>query len=383
MRSGDSQGDSVHPVDVALATAVALMATLGTAEAAAPGSLDGVGYGLLAVGALPLVVHRRWPLGVFAVAVVTQIAYLLLGYPEGIDWLATAVALGSVTSAHGWRWAIPLVIICLGLSMSDVLDRGVAAFDLESAVLVVGSGCAVAVGEWVRTRRAYLLAVEEHAAMLERTKDREASRLVGEERLRIAREVHDVVAHAIASINVLAGAGEHVSARAPERAREALTAIRDASGEALEDLRSILGMLRDEDEAAADFRPGLADVDRLVTMAEEAGLETVLAVDGDRRPLPTPVDLAAYRIVQESVTNALKHAANARLEIALGYRPNALDLRVRDDGVGPGSGEITEGHGIRGMRERALMLGGRLEAGPCQGGGFEVSAHLPLPEGNR
>ena len=367
----------VQPVDVALAVAVALFTVFGTATSAGTADLDVVAVTLLTAGGMALVVHRVWPVAVFVATLVLHVTYLVMGYPEGSEWVPTMVALGSVTTTSGWRVGVPLALLCLGLSLTDVPSRGWSAVDAETFVIVVALGCAIAVGEWLRTRRAYLEAIQERAAALERSRQEEARRLVDQERLRIAREVHDVVAHAITSINVHAGVGEHLSAEAPEQARETLGVIRRASAEALRDLRALLGMLRLDDHEArtSPRRLGLDAVDGLVATAERAGLAVDVVVEGERRALAAAVDAAAYRIVQESLTNAIKHAACERVVISVAYGADALELRVEDDGRG---GEADgPGLGIRGMRERVTLLGGSFAAGPRPEGGFAVWARLP------
>jgi signal transduction histidine kinase len=202
---------------------------------------------------------------------------------------------------------------------------------------------------------------------------------VDAERLRIAREVHDTVAHAIAVINVQAGVTAHVLDKRPEQARETLVTIEQTSARALGELRATLGMLRDAEDRRAPT-PGLGQVEELVGVAREAGLDVKLEVASPPRELPSAVDQAAYRILQESITNVIRHAGPARVTVSLTYGPDALELRVADDGRGPrDAGHGAEGgQGIVGMRERAALLGGELTAGARPGGGFQVEARLPL-----
>ena len=211
----------------------------------------------------------------------------------------------------------------------------------------------------------------------------EARRLVDAERLRIARELHDVVAYSFATINVQAGVAVHVMDDRPEQVAEALRAIRAVSKEASRELRAILGVLRQVDEAEADG-PGhqLGRLDDLAETITNSGLPTRVVISGRPRPLSKAVDLAAYRIVQEALTNALRHAGPASASVSIGYERDRLTLSVVDDGRG-GTPEDVEpsagsGHGIAGMRERALAVGGELEAGPGRFGGFSVSASLPF-----
>jgi signal transduction histidine kinase len=209
---------------------------------------------------------------------------------------------------------------------------------------------------------------------------RERSRLKAE-RLRIARELHDVVAHGFATISLQAGVAAHAVDQRPEQVAEALEAIKGASREALEELRGILGMLR-HDEGRRDPAPGLDQLDELVLKTSAAGTTTQLKISGSPRTLPTAVDRAAYRIVQEALTNVLRHAGGAAACVSISYEKTALLVSVDDDG--PGAADVSEhahvgsGYGITGMRERARALGGDVEAGPCPDGGFRVAAHLPL-----
>jgi signal transduction histidine kinase len=232
-----------------------------------------------------------------------------------------------------------------------------------------------------------------------RSREEEARRQASEQRLAIAREVHDVVAHHMSLINVQASAALHLMDADPERARVALTAIKGASKDALVDLRSLLGVLRrvDEDLPREPAR-GMRDLDELVARASAAGLEVRVVVGGERRDLPSAVDLAAYRIVQEALTNVARHAIGATtVTIGLGYGAEDLVIEVSDDGRGApvtvvGAASARDGHeshtagsGISGMRERCATLGGTLEAGPGPEGGFRVRAWLPVtaPGGDR
>jgi signal transduction histidine kinase len=203
---------------------------------------------------------------------------------------------------------------------------------------------------------------------------------VDEERLRIARELHDVVAHTMATINVQAGVAAHVLADRPDAAAQALQHIKLASKDGLRELRAILNVLRQADDA--DFTqpaPGLAQLDVLITGAARAGLATSLGVTGPATPLPAAVDLAAYRIVQESLTNAIRHAGPATASVSLSYDDAELRIDVADTGRGSLAAQSEgSGHGLIGMRERAASVGGVVEAGPARAGGYRVTARLPL-----
>src|SRR5262249_37404434 len=230
----------------------------------------------------------------------------------------------------------------------------------------------------------------ERARQAERTREEEARARVGAERLRIAREVHDTVAHAITIINVQAGVTAYLLDKRPERAREALETIEQTSAQALHEMRRVLGVLRDSDNGRMP-PPGLGQVNELTTMAREAGLEVELDVTSSTAPLPSAVDLTAYRILQESITNVIRHVGPTRVTVALDYGTDVLEVRVTDEGASgdgaggarPAAGTVNgssaePGRGIAGMRERCGLLGGELTAGPRPCGGFEVKARLPL-----
>ena len=236
---------------------------------------------------------------------------------------------------------------------------------------------------WYVGRRVQLR--EQRAAQLQREQGAEARRIVIEERTRIARELHDVVAHRVSLMTVQAGAAKAVAAEDPEGALRAMAAVEEAGRQALDELRHLLGVLRPETGLdGLGPQPGLADLPRLVEQIRGAGLDVSLATDGVPAALPARVDLFAYRIVQEALTNVLKHAGpGAHAEVRLGTEPGGIVIEVLDDGKGlePPSAAAgpfrSAGHGIVGMRERALLLGGTLDARPRPGRGFQVVAHLP------
>jgi signal transduction histidine kinase len=378
--------------DAVLAVLVASFQLLGTVHAAAnqpaarplaePGNL---GYLLLAAAGAVLVARRRWPDGVFATAAGLSLAYYAAGYPDGPGMLGLLVAVYSVAVQGGPgrrpRLLAPgIAVLGVGwLLAADLRPFGAAGWVLFRLAATVA---AAALGASVRGRR--LLAAEalERAERAERTREQEARRRVDAERLRIAREVHDTVAHAIAVINVQAGVTGHLLDRRPERVREALASIEQTSARALGELRATLGVLREADDGQGPAA-GLDRLAELVGLARQAGLDVELAAASPPRELPPAVDRAAYRILQEAVTNVLRHAGPARVAVTVTSGDDALVLRVADDGRGPGPAGNGAGQGIVGMRERAALLGGELTAGPRPGGGFEVLARLPLEPGRR
>jgi signal transduction histidine kinase len=243
------------------------------------------------------------------------------------------------------------------------------------------------VGSWslgdnVRTRRAYLAQVEERARRLALEQEENARRAVEEERTRIARELHDVVAHHISAIAVQASAGAEIAVRDPQRAREVLGRIQETSREALAEMRAMLNVLHSGSESGMERapQPSLAQIARLIKQSQAAGLPVTLRVDGDARPLPEALDVSAYRIVQEALTNTLRHAGPARATVMLRFTPDAVELEISDDGTGaqtaPDGAGV--GRGLVGMRERVALFGGELVTGPALGHGFRVYARLPL-----
>jgi len=341
---------------------------------------------LVALAAAVLAARRRYPVAVLAVSLTCVAAYSALGYVNGTALLDVMIALytvASLTSSRGALIAGAATLVTLLAATAPFNPFG--AFGGGFFFIPAEVSAAVSLGIALGSRRAYLREVEERAEEAERTREEEAARRVDAERLRIARELHDAVAHTLSMINVQAGAAAHVAGAHPERAVEALEAIRVASKEGLREMRSILNILRQADDAdETQPTPGLAMLDDLVATAARAGLSTTLHVEGTPRRLPATVDLAAYRIIQESLTNAVRHAGPANATVSLAWSDGQLRVEVRDTGRGVAvNGESVDaavagaGHGLVGMRERAAAVGGTLEAGPSLGGGFAVRAQLP------
>ena len=356
---------------------------------------------LMVLGASALVLRRRGPVTVLLGTGAVTVVELITGDPPAPVVISAVIALYTVAARTDrpttWR---------LGLATMTVLTAVAMCFGpgpwyaQENLAIFAWTGMAGAAGDAVRSRRAFVDAIRERAERAERTREEEARRRVAEERLRIARDLHDVVAHHIALVNVQAGVAAHVMDKRPDQAKEALAHVREASRSALGELRATVGLLRQsgDPEAPTEPAPGLGHLDALLDTFRNAGL-TVEFVD-DRavppgatpvtdRPVPrfpAAVDLAAYRIVQEALTNVQKHAGSgARAEVSvvrLPLRaPSTVEITVLDDGaatggpVEPGDGG---GHGLLGMRERVIALGGTLSAGPRHGGGFRVQAILPV-----
>jgi signal transduction histidine kinase len=347
-----------------------------------------LGYALVLLHTLPLVARRRFPGAVLAVCVASGLAITALGVPPSFLGPAMPVAVYSV-AAYGRRW--------VSLAGLVVAELGLAAVWLTPAMLERSSflffmgfiAVAWVLGHFVGDRQVYAAQLEERTAELEEAREELARRAVVEERLRLARELHDVVAHAMSVIAVQSGVGAHVADSRPEEVGKALAAIEVTSRGALEELRRLLGVLRQDSEVQASLMPvpGLANLDSLLAEVGKAGLAVRVRVEGTPLQLPAGVDLSAYRIVQEALTNVVKHAGPAHAEVTIGYRDQEVTVEVTDDGRGavpPASdGRVGTGHGLIGMRERVAAFSGDLQVGPRPGGGFRVAARLPLPPGRR
>jgi len=383
-------------VDVLVAVGVGLVQVLGCWASEGIGRsagwrpLDAWAYLLLAVGPAALLLRRRWPLGVLAVTLAAGIAYAVRTYPEGPSSLAVYPALWTVALTQPRRLAwLAATVTAAAVAAVELFPYGDTMFDGEPLYAAVTVFAAMWWGEAVRARRAYVAELRDRAEQAERTREEEARRRVDEERLRIARELHDVVSHTIGVISVQAGVAAHLLERRPDKAAQSLAAIRQASDEALGELHAMLGVLRDGDGrgdgAPLSPAPGLGELDALVAQAAGAGVEVTVSLEGRPRRLPAAVDLACYRVVQESLTNVVRHAGASRAEVTVTHADGRVEVEVTDDGrAGAGNGSGGGGQGITGMRERARALGGTLEAGPRPGGGFRVRASLPLgPEGER
>jgi signal transduction histidine kinase len=339
-------------------------------------------YALALLHTLPLAARRRFPGTVLATSVASGLAVAAIGLPPEILVMVILVAVYSV-AAYGDRWVslAGLAAAELGSAAVQLTPGRFNAPTVVTNTLVIGA--AWLLGHFVGVRRAYTARVE-RTAELERARAEQARRAVAEERLRLARELHDVVAHSISVIAVQSGVGAHIAKTQPEEAAKALAAIEATSRAALTELRRLLGVLRQEGEPEGSLAPvpGLADLDGLLAEVAKAGLGVRLRVEGTPSPLPAGVDLSAYRIVQEALTNVVKHAGPARAQVVVGYRDHEVTVEVTDDGRGvtvpTGDGRARVGHGLIGMRERVQVFGGDLETGPRPGGGFRVAARLPF-----
>ncbi|MYR56505.1 PEP-CTERM sorting domain-containing protein [Streptomyces sp. SID625] len=339
---------------------------------------------LMALGAAALVFRRRAPRTVLAVTGAVSLAGCLTGDPRAPVAMAAVIALYTVAATTDRPTTLRL-----GLSTMTVLTGAAMLggpepwYAQENLAIFAWTGMAAAGGDAVRSRRAFVSAIRERAERAERTREEEARRRVVEERLRIARDLHDVVAHHIALVNVQAGVAAHIMDKRPDQAKEALAHVREAGRSALNELRATVGLLRqsDDPEAPTEPAPGLDRLDDLVGTFRSAGLRVEVARSDGGTPLPAAVDLAAFRIVQEALTNVQKHAGSgAAAEVSVVRVGPNVEITVLDDGAGADGapGADGGGHGLLGMRERVTALRGTLTTGPRYGSGFRVHAILPV-----
>jgi signal transduction histidine kinase len=375
-------------VDALLAVAVAGVTAAAVRVAVEPRSNppDAFAYVLAVAFGAVLLPRRRWPLGVFAVSNLLLFAYYTIGYPGITPAIPLGVALYTAAAAGHLRWCLASTAfymtagaVVLGVRKHVPALEVLTSFLPQASLMVALS----LLGDAVRSRRGWQAEVRERLARVEADREAEARRRVERERLRIARELHDVLAHTISVVTVQAGVAADVLQENPGQARAALAAIRSASREAMAELKATVGVLRggerDGEGAPRPPSPGLGQLAGLLELAREGGLRVESAVAGEPRPLPALVDLTAYRIVQESLTNVGRHAGAATATVTVRYEPGAVVVQVDDDGRGPAP-ELVDGqpgYGLVGMAERSAALGGRLDAGPRPGGGFRVRAWLP------
>ena len=339
--------------------------------------------GVILLGALPLGLRRRQPVMVFTVVGLASLAHVLLGFAnQFLNTFAVLVALFSVADYAPWPLSVLAgAAVALALPVNFAVDWAnhgrVNLSDIPYNYALFGA--AWVLGDNLRQRRQREGELVQRAERLLAEQDERAQRAVADERARIARDLHDVVAHTVSVIVLHAGAARRIAAEQPERARGALEAIESLGREAAADMRRLVGILRAPAEPAADAepQPSLARLDGLVDRVRAAGLDIRLHIEGDARLLPPGVDLSAYRIVQEALTNTLRHAHAERADVVLRYRPDGLELEVSDNGRGPVPA-AAGGQGLIGMRERAAIFGGQVEAGPRPGVGFRVRVLLPL-----
>jgi signal transduction histidine kinase len=367
-------------VDALVAAALLLLTVVQVGFAEPPSGSRSAALLFAPATTLPLAWRRRVPLAVLAVVAAATVAQSLVAVPPVSfgTFLAMLLAIYSVAAHSGRREAlVGAAIGAVAVTVQGLREAGDASA-FEAVYGIVYFGGAWVLGRALRRRRLASLELQGRAARLEWEREERARAAVAEERARIARELHDVIAHSMSVIVVQAGAAEQILDTDPARAREALRSIRRAGNDALEEMRRLLGILRRADEELTLApQPSIARLDELLRQARAGGLPVELVVDGQPRPLAPGVELAAYRIVQEALTNSRKHAGAGHAKVIVRYAPDALELDVVDNGRPSQAGEGT-GHGLVGMRERAALYGGVLEAAARPEGGFAVHARLPL-----
>jgi signal transduction histidine kinase len=339
---------------------------------------------LAVVAALPIAWRRRNPMLVLALVEGSLLVRALAVRPDlraGALPLIIAVYTVAATQPRSVSFRAAAVVAGLNaavLGAEYIAGNWAGLGDIVFYAVLVSA--AWAVGDNIGTRRAYLAGLVERAERLERERETATQQAALEERTRIARELHDVVAHHVSAIAVQAGAAEEIAERDPVRAREVLATIQATSRQALTEMRALVGVLQDEPGPAFAPAPHLSDVEQLAAQSRAAGLDVRLRVDGTPRALPEALDLSAYRIVQEALTNTLKHAGAARVDVTVRYGQDSVELVIEDDGHAGASPEPLPGagRGLVGMRERVALFHGRLELGRASAGGFRVHAVLPL-----
>jgi signal transduction histidine kinase len=362
--------------DLALAAALMVAKVVTLAIGAQPGA-GAVSYLAAPFWTLPLAVRSRYPVAVAGVISVTNVVELVLvGYHDSVVSLVALVVVAYSLGAHAadrGRLALGMALVVASGLWSTAAQGGVHATGvLGDAAVLLGPLFA---GLWARQQRLRTLTLEQLAVQLEREREERARTAVAEERTRIARELHDEIAHAMSVIAVQADAAEGALARNPELVERPLVAIRETARAALADMRRVLGRLGVE-PASLGPEPGLARAAALLDQARADGLAVDLRIEGEPIPLPPALDLAAYRVVQEGLTNVRKHACARHVEVALRYESDRIDVEVSDDGDGSGAGGGS-GRGLAGIRERVSLLGGEVDAGP-RPSGFALRVTLPL-----
>jgi len=344
-------------------------------------------YVVAVVSCAALLVRHRRPV----VAVLATSACAMVVAPVGL-LLTPLIVVPTVIAAYAlavrtdWRMTAAVLLPAIALVATVPVFFGALSWQDASRLVSVATFPLIAgvLGHAMQNRRAYLAAVEERAHRAEETRDSEARRRVGEERVRIARELHDLVAHQITLANAQATVAAHVYDSHPEQSRKNLDDLVETTSNALDDLRSTVGLLRQSGDAVAPAEPtpGLSQLDTLLESFRRAGLDVTVHEEGTARPLPPGVDLTAYRIIQEALTNVTKHAGSGSARVGLSWGRHRVAITVADDGTTERTTSNTDrapGHGLIGMRERANAAGGQLFAGRSPEGGFLVSTDLPLP----
>ncbi|MGK5551146.1 sensor histidine kinase [Actinomadura kijaniata] len=346
-----------------------------------------LGYWALHAGLLlPLVWRRRWPRATFAIIALACFGQWLLHVPLMAGDVAVLYGLYTVTAYCSFRWSLAAVLVTLLGAVLEAAQLANLPREFRWAVMFLSAVC---VGVWLlglhmRTRRAYLRSLEERAERLERERGNELQVARAAERARIARELHDVVAHNVSVIVVQADGAAFTLDTDPDRARKALETISETGRTALAEMRRLVGVLRENAHESGDGyapQPGVEQLAELVDQMHRSGLPVTLTVDGTPIEVSEGRQLTIFRVVQEALTNTLKHGGpRAAARVTVRYAPDAIEVRVSDDGRGAAAPDDGRGHGLVGMRERVAVYGGRVRAAPRPGGGFEVIARIPVRE---
>ena len=338
---------------------------------------------LCVFGVLPIALRRRAPWVAVGLAVVAMTLTRVVGLPsltESVSVLIVAYSVGALLPVRAAVAAVAVIAVAAAAVLLSYYPAHPVPWYTWVANGLMLLVCLL-IGRTVYTRRAYMVALEERAQTAEANRESAARQAVLDERRRIARELHDVVAHHISVMGVLATGARRTLVRDPVAADEALATIESTGRATLREMRRLLDVLRADDDhpdAALQPQPGVAGLEALVAQVREAGLPVSLQVDGEPQALDPGIDLTVFRIVQEALTNALKHAGRATASVTVGFHPGRLTLRIEDDGRGQSSELSPVGHGLVGMRERVSLYGGSLRTGSRTGGGFAVAAEIPL-----
>lgn len=361
--------------------ATAITADLGSAgPVPVPAYLFAAGFGAL------MLVRRRWPVGTLLVTAAGLLVYYALNYPPVGLAVPVAAALYSAAEAGRPRWAAGAAVALVAVSTFFRVREGddiAYLLGYEFAVTATLMAAVIALGDSVRSRRGWQAELRRQARAADLEREQEAARRVEQERLRIARDLHDVLAHTISIVSLHSDVAREALRADPDAAQQALQAVRAATNDASRELRATLELLREPGTGASREPPaGLARLDDLVRAAAEGGLAVRVHTTGEASALPAVVDAAAHRVLQESITNVLRHAGARTATVELRYAGDALTVRVADDGpgsTGPPGPSGPGGYGIVGMRERVALLGGAVHIGRGPEGGFAVEASFPLP----
>lgn len=342
------------------------------------------GYSLIGLQTLPLIWRRRAPVAVLAATIVGFIIDRGFNYPGSWAIFGISIAIYTVGAQLEPRRSL----LIGGITIDIVLvwtAIGVFVYDVEPLALLselAFLGFPLLVGRESYHRQQRMVALERRAVRAELEREQRATEAVANERIRIARELHDVVAHEVTVATLQAAGARRVLSQNPEKAEDAMESAEAAGHRALTEMRRLLGMLRTSDPRTVRPQPGLGSLDGLVEQMELAGLPTKLVTTGQTGPLPLGIDLNAYRIIQESLTNALKHGGpNVSAEVNVGFNNGLLEIEVLDDGRGAAAAvSDEEGQGLISMHERVSLLEGTIQAGPRPGGGYRVAARIPIPQ---